>query len=81
MTKAKDRGAVLQFECTRERLRGYSADPGLEKPTDRIYHMAHAAAWDTIKNGGTFVLVVSADKITMIQRPDAETFDDPEQTK
>lgn len=73
--KAKDRGAVLQFEMDRARLKDFSTVPGIEKPSDRIYHMAHAAAWDTIKNGGTFVLVVSPGKITMIQRPEAEDLD------
>lgn len=77
MTKKKsDNGAVLQFEFDRKRIGGYSTAPGIEKPNDRIYHIAHCAAWDTIANGGTFVLVVTADKITMVQRPDAEEFDE-----
>lgn len=75
MSKEKDRGAILQFECEWQRVRDYSATPGLEKPKDRIYHLAHCAAWDTLQNGGTFVLVVGNGKITMIQRPDADDFD------
>lgn len=77
MTKPKsDRGALLQFECDRNRMKGYSSKPGIESPSDRIYHIAHCAAWDTIQNGGTFVLVVTPDKITMVQRPEAESLDD-----
>lgn len=79
---ASDRGAVLQFEADKKRLSA-SGDTfhGAynEKPWDRIYNMAKTAACDTVRNGGTFVLVVSADKITMVQRPDAEelTLADP----
>lgn len=67
-----DRGAVLQFEIDRERCNGYSTQPGAERPMHRIFNLAHCAAWDTISNGGTFVLVVTPDKITMVQRPTAE---------
>lgn len=74
--KSSDRGAVLQFECEWDRVAGYSTQPGLEQPKDRIYHLAHCAVWDTLRHGGTFVLVVGAGKVTMIQRPDAEEFDE-----
>lgn len=67
-----DRGAVLQFEVDRKRMAGYSTEPGVEKPWHRIFNLAQCAAWDTISNGGTFVLVVTPDKITMVQRPTAE---------
>lgn len=77
--KPSDRGALLQFECDRTRVSKYSSKPGLESPNDRIYHLAHCAAWDTIQNGGTFVLVVTPEKITMVQRPEADDLDAPEQ--
>lgn len=75
---ASDRGAVLQIEIDRKRWssvapRDYSANTVGEQPQERICHIAKTAAADTIRNGGTFVLVVSDDKITMIQRPDAES--------
>lgn len=71
-SKGDERVAVLQFECDWTRVKDYSTTPGLEKPKDRIYHLAHCAAWDVLMNGGTFVLVVGNGKVTMIQRPDAE---------
>lgn len=70
--KAGAQGAVLQFEMDRQRLGAYSTDPGFEKPYGRLRHLAHTALLDTFANGGTFVLVVSDTKITMVQRPDAE---------
>lgn len=77
MGEAKDRGAVLQFEIDRGRwaeTKGttFSGNFASETPMDRLYAMAKSAACDTIFRGGTFVLVVSATKITMIQRPEAE---------
>lgn len=82
MTKPKgERGAVLQLEIDRARWLGVaSADIAGkysdEKQIDRLHYIARTAISDTIRNGGTFVLVASPDKITMVQRPDAETFDD-----
>lgn len=75
-----DRGAVLQIEIDRKRWcgvadRDYSANTVGEKAHERLVHLAKTAAADTIRNGGTFVLVVSADKVTMVQRPDAEDID------
>lgn len=76
MTKATDRGAVLQFEIDRKRFANkdtFCSDSSIgESPSGRIYAMAKTAACDTIFRGGTFVLVVTPDKITMVQRPDAE---------
>lgn len=74
----KTRGAVLQFEIDRERWKDsapsfFSENEFTTKnPIDRIYAMAKTAVCDTIHRGGTFVLVASPSKITMIQRPDAE---------
>lgn len=77
MNNAKDRGAVLQFEIDRRRWlntsgHDFSANSVGEKPGERLRHMVRTAAADTLANGGTFVLVVTPDKVTMIQRPDAE---------
>jgi hypothetical protein len=79
MTEAakSKRGAVLQFEIDRERWHAtedhFSVDQySGESPGGRLFGMVKTAAIDTIRNGGTFVLVVTDEKITMIQRPDAE---------
>lgn len=72
----KQAGAVLQFEIDRKRWAA-TKDVSFngkfdEKPYDRLYNMAKTAVCDTIYNGGTFVMVVTADKITMVQRIEAE---------
>jgi hypothetical protein len=77
----KERGAVLQFEIDRERWRltsgdTYRAATTGEKPSDRLYYMAQTAVNDTLLNGGTFVLVVSETKVTMVQRPEATELDE-----
>lgn len=67
---------MLQFEISREwwnklhitQTGGYSSENAL----GRLYTIASSAACDVIKNGGTFVLVAGKDKITMVQRPDAD---------
>jgi hypothetical protein len=71
--------AILQFEIDRKRWNGVAendfskhANYTDEGPAARLKYIARTAINDTIRNGGTFVLVASADKITMIQRPDAE---------
>jgi hypothetical protein len=81
MAKASDRGAVLQFEIDRKRWLSVAgvdiaSKYSDEKQFDRLHYIARTAISDTIRNGGTFVLVASADKITMVQRPDAEDFDE-----
>lgn len=75
--KTKDRVAVLQFEIDRERWLGVderdiAARYNDEKQLMRLHYIARTAISDTIRNGGTFVLVASAEKITMVQRADAE---------
>lgn len=68
-------GAVLQFEIDRKRwaeTSSFNTAAYGEKPYDRLYAMAKTAVCDTIHMGGTFVLVATPDKITMVQRPDAE---------
>jgi hypothetical protein len=82
MTKPKSDvpGAVLQFEVDRKRWVSTNSNDIASKigesQTERLHFIARTAISDTIRNGGTFVLVASPDKITMVQRPDAETFDD-----
>lgn len=79
----KDRGAVLQFEIDRKRWLGTSekdiASKIGESQSERLHFIARTAISDTIRNGGTFVLVASTDKITMVQRKDAEDFEEPAQ--
>lgn len=66
--------AILQFEIDRKRVSGYprdssSADGSAANKYERLFW---AAMHDTLRHGGTFVLVVSPDKITAVQRPEAE---------
>jgi hypothetical protein len=73
--------AVLQFEIDHKRWHGV-VDKDIESQIgetqrERLLYIAHTAINDTIRNGGTFVLVAGPEKITMVQRTDAETFDEP----
>lgn len=77
MTDKKTRGAVLQFEIDRKRWYGTSTSDvsrelSGESQEGRLKCLARTALNDTIRNGGTFVMVVTPDKITVVQRPDAE---------
>lgn len=64
--------AVMQFEIDRERLSRYG-DPVTAYSARQVLHrLIRAAMVDTYDNGGTFVLVVTADKITVVQRADGE---------
>lgn len=69
-------GAVFQFEINRKRwLSVHDRDLSQElneSQMQKLHHIARTAISDTIRNGGTFVMVVSAETITMVQRPDAE---------
>lgn len=70
--------AVLQFEISREwwdKLNHIQLLTGNDGGRHRLFALASTACSDVIRNGGTFVLVVSDDKITMVQRTDAETFE------
>lgn len=69
--------AILQFEIDKKRLRGFAnvADTqysGYRTPVQYIYQLATTALLDTFDNGGTFVMVVSKEKITIVQRAEAE---------
>ena len=72
------RGAVMQFEIDRARWRAtdgttFNNSNGFtETSMQRVYAIAKTAVCDVIYRGGTFVIVVSPEKITMVQRPDAE---------
>src|SRR3989304_3923792 len=73
--------AVLQFEIDRKRWKATAANDFAkhtsnsdEGPVARLKYIARTAINDVIRNGGTFVLVAGPDKITMVQRTDAETF-------
>lgn len=70
-----DKIAVFQFECDRKRWQSGPFVPAFsigENSLMRLKAMAQTAAIDTLLNGGTFVMVVTATKVTMIQRADAE---------
>jgi len=66
----KPRGAVVQFEIDRKRWALFSV-PG-ETRDGALRRLAEASLNDTISNGGTFVLVATPTKLTLVQRPDAE---------
>lgn len=75
MSGAKDRGAVLQFEISREwwnALHHIQLLGSNDGARHRLFALASTACSDVLRNGGTFVLVVGKEKITMVQRPDAE---------
>lgn len=62
--------ALLQFEIDRKRWHSKSF-PG-DTTTGSLERIIAGTAKDTLLNGGTFVLVVTEDKITMVQRDDTE---------
>jgi hypothetical protein len=79
MSTKGERGAVLQLEIDRKRwgetaMYGGLQTTGLNKETAdmRLKNLLLSTIMDTVTNGGTFVLVATADKITLVQRPDAE---------
>lgn len=77
MAGKTDRGAVLQFEIDRRRWLGTNPHDmagkySSETMPERLEYIARTAISDTLRHGGTFVMVVADDKITMVQRPDAE---------
>lgn len=74
--------AILQFEVDRKRLRKMEAKNALSAAGVAYTVTAESAALatiraaldDTIVSGGTFVLVATDDKLTVVQRPKG---DDP----
>jgi hypothetical protein len=73
----RERGAVLQFEFDRARVKAMTrqTQTGLST-TKGPYYLAleimRGALHDVIENGGTLVIVASEKTITAVQRPDAE---------
>ncbi len=74
MTDSTERGAVLQFEIDRERSDGFGRDSELVTGSARwkYTNLLIQALRDTLQNGGTFVVVSTNDRVTAVQRPDAE---------
>jgi hypothetical protein len=76
MTDKKDRrGAVMQFEFDRSRVRAMSRITERYSKTNAnvtAHDVIRAALQDVFDNGGTLVVVVGEEKITVVQRPDAE---------
>lgn len=72
--------AILQLEAGQTILRRFGKSAELtygqaHTPLQHIYNLACAALIDTCNNGGTFVMVVSDEKITLVQHDDAKDFD------
>lgn len=71
--------AVLQIEIDRKRVSGHDKETtaSYESTTSNkmMTEMLCRALRDTIRNGGTFVLVVSETTITAIQHEDAKPLD------
>jgi hypothetical protein len=65
--------SVLQIELDRQRVEAYP-DVGGYGPESKANWKAHKllsqALWDTIHNGGTFVVHVTDTTITAVQRDD-----------
>ena len=70
----KRRGAVMQIEFDRQRVGRMSHKFEYNRYTvpDALWHVALGCVEDVMQNGGTFVLVASNEKFTLVQRPDAE---------
>jgi hypothetical protein len=71
MSSPSSQTAVLQFEINLERLRSYPNGKWVGA-FGTVKELIDMAQQDTITNGGTFVLVVTPETITVVQRPDAE---------
>ena len=72
--------ALLQFEIDKSRMITYARIPdsqydGHRTPAQYVFKLATTALLDTFDNGGTFVMVVSKEKITIVQRSDAADMD------
>lgn len=68
------RGSVMQMEFDRARVGTMEYKFGFDKYStgNALWHVANGCLVDVMKNGGTLVIVVSAEKMTLVQRPDAE---------
>ena len=69
---------VLQFEIDLKRwgeTEGTTFNPdkySSESPSGRLYGIIKTAACDTLHNGGTLVLVVTPEKVTIVQRSEVD---------
>lgn len=75
--QATPRGAVMQFEIDRKRVAKFPEDEEAiigkyGKAGWRWRGLLHQAVNDVLANGGTLVIVATPDKVTVVQRPDAE---------
>jgi len=68
------RHAIMQFEIDRRRGANYprSSSDASGSPEWKWKMLAQAALSDTLRNGGTFVVVATDAKVTIIQRDTAE---------
>jgi hypothetical protein len=66
--------AVLQFEIDRKRAANYTMKHGYDSRTalGDAWEIALSALSDVWRNNGTFVLVASAQTITIVQRTSVE---------
>jgi hypothetical protein len=77
MSKKSDRGALLQFEFDRARVKAMTRETqhGInttKRPFFLALEIVRGALQDVIENGGTLVVVASEETITVVQRPEAE---------
>jgi hypothetical protein len=63
--------AILQFEVLRERSDKFKKDESGYMTHQLVFRLARMALLDTFDNYGTFVLVSSPEKITIVQRENA----------
>ena len=65
--------AVLQIEWSRPRLTGYEQGSYQSERAEAMFaEMLRRSLMDTIRNGGTFVVVVTDTTITAVQHEDAK---------
>lgn len=73
---------TLQFEVDRKVLDRYSDTQlftkayGAATAAQSAKQVILSAMWDTVDHGGTFVLVVSPETVTVVQRPDAANLEE-----
>ena len=68
-------GAVMQFEFDRKRIQAMTKTAWHHENVSAkasAYDVIRATLEDVLSNGGTFVVVVGPQKITVVQRPEAE---------
>lgn len=68
--------AVLQIEIARSALRNNDPYSGMDSRPKRLRFLFWDAVEDTLRNGGTFTLVVRDDRIIAAQHAEAIGFDE-----